>query len=117
MLPIFVNSRWSSAGTVAVNTDWFGSDIVLLSTAEAIKNRGGIDRPVKHTLQIMVPTSSIVNIQHVSNSITKVLNVNEGTALTANAGYQFSLILEGHDKPHKKQQYWLKEPVRYKYWK
>lgn len=74
--------RWETSATVLVDTDWFDADI---------SGRGG--HTVKHTLQIMVPTSTVVNLQVVFNSITKTLDLNEGIALNANAAYQFDFLV------------------------
>ncbi len=74
--------RWETSATIAINTDWFSTDIGSRANAA-----------VKHTIQMMIPTSSIVNLQIVFNSITKVFNLNEGIALNADAAYQFDLIV------------------------
>ena len=74
--------RWETSATIAINTDWFSEDI-----------SGRANVAVKHTLQIMVPASTIVNLQIVFNSITKVFNLNKGTALNANNAYQFDFIV------------------------
>ena len=90
-----VDSVWSSAGTVAVDTDWLAADVGQATDAQ--RNVAGIagadGAPVKHNLQIMVPTSTIVNLQLKKDGITKVLDLNSGEALVANAGYNFSVIL------------------------
>lgn len=74
--------RWETSATVAINTDWFSNDIGSRANAA-----------VRHTLQIMLPAASIVNLQIVFNSITKVFNLNNGGALNANAAYQFDFIV------------------------
>lgn len=74
--------RWETSATVAVDTDWFSADITSRANAA-----------VKHTISIMVPTSTVVNLQTVFNSITKTLDINEGIALNANALYQFDMIV------------------------
>ena len=75
-----------NAAQVATDTDWFSSDIVAGDLPSS-----------KHTLQMMVTVGNVVNVQLKNNSVTKVLNLNGGTALTANAGYQFDLILRPGD--------------------
>lgn len=80
-----IQARHVSA-TVAVDTDWFSSDIGIGDLPAA-----------KHTLQMMVPTSTVVNIQLKNNNITKVLEVNDGVALPANAGHQHILMLRPGD--------------------
>ena len=82
-----IGSRWETSATVNVDSDWFGTDL----TYDAGGNQS--DLPRKHTIQIMMPTSSVVNIQLKKNSITKTLDLNGGSALTGNAAYQFDLML------------------------
>ena len=81
-----VGSRWETSDTVAINTDWFATDLAVQSS-----------QINKHVLQIMVPTETVVNVLVTNNGITKTLAINEGNALTAGAGYQFVLILQPGD--------------------
>ncbi len=74
--------RWETSATVAITTDWFSTDII-----------GRANAAVKHTLQIMVPTTTIVNIQLKFNAITKVIALNGGTALPAVSLHKESLII------------------------
>lgn len=74
--------RWETSALVNANIDWFSGDIT---------GRGNV--AVKHTISIMVPTSTVVNLQTVFNSINKLLNVNEGIALNANCIYQFDMVV------------------------
>ena len=83
----FINDRWLSTTTLAVDTDWFATDIVPLITGTS----------VKHVIQIMVPTATVVNVQLKRDSITKVYNLNDGVTLAANSGLQFDLMLKAGD--------------------
>ena len=74
--------RWETSATIAVNTDWFTDDIGSRANAA-----------VKHTIQMMVPTSTVVNLQITFNAILKVFNLNEGIALNADSAYQFDFIV------------------------
>ena len=74
--------RWEDTATVAVDTDWFGADII-----------GRANTAVKHTISIMVPTGTVVNLQTVFNTFTKELNINDGIALVANSLYEFDMIV------------------------
>ncbi len=100
-----VATRWfdpvGGQGDVAENLNWFNND--LKPSQEARKRFALDDRftVVKHTLQIVVPSAVQVKIilKLVSqNTIPvpdeeKTLLLNDGTDLTANAAFQFDLIL------------------------
>ncbi len=68
----------------AVDTDWFSSNLSALTN----------DWPVKHTIQIRMATTSVVNLQVDHGSSTNILyNLNNGVALTADSPYQFDLLV------------------------
>jgi len=77
----------ATKGNIAVDTDWFPSDIT-------ISNPQHFD-PVRHTLQFSCPTGTVVNLQVAGTGVTgdKVYTLNQGTALGAAEGHQFSLIV------------------------
>ena len=78
-----VGKKWDAV-SVAINTDWFAADL------------GPIERnldSVKHTFQFMCPTTTVVNLQMVFNSVTKSVAFNSGVAIDANNGYQFSVMI------------------------
>ncbi len=70
----------------AVNTDWFGSNLGLLTA------HGG---PVKHTIQIrLATTDSVVKIELDEGTDTDIeMLLNSGNVLVAKALYIFDLIL------------------------
>jgi len=91
--------RWNDATILNVNLNWFPND---LKPSQEARRRFALDDAftvVKHTLQLFVPTSSVVNVQlklerqDGSGLTTKVFELNGGAALTANAPFQFDLIL------------------------
>ena len=88
-----VAKRWETSATIAPDVDWFGADLAPVGVAQITADKS----TVKHTLQIMVPISTEVNVQLKNNALVKVFDLNEGVALVANAGYQFDLILERGD--------------------
>ena len=77
-----IQTRWSTAATVAASADWLSADV---SVAGAF--------PVKHNFQMMVPTSTIVKAIITRGGVAKNLEFNAGVALTADAGYNFSVIM------------------------
>jgi hypothetical protein len=79
-----VGKKWNST-SIAPDTDWFSADIT--------PNQRNLES-VKHTFQFMCPTTTVVNMQLVFNSITKVLAFNSGVALDANNGYVFTVLLQ-----------------------
>jgi len=88
-----VTEKWDAAD-IAVDTDWFTDDIVPFIPArsgEALKDASTV---VKHTLEIVVPTATIINIQKKFNGITKEIILNGGAELGINIGFQFDLILQ-----------------------
>ena len=88
-----VVTRWEASAEIAALADWFPSDIVPFQES---RKRFALDDSftvVKHTLQLFVPTATVVNIQYKFNGILKVLNLNDGAALTANSAFQFDLVL------------------------
>ncbi len=86
-------TRWETSATIAINTDWFANDITPGLDARKSFALDDTFTVVKHTLQLFVPTSTVVNIQYKFNGITKVFLLNGGTALATNAPAQFDVIL------------------------
>ena len=80
-------SRWEASATVAISTDWFAFDIKGSDTGHSYK----------HTIQMMCPTSTVVNVIVTNNSISKTYPVNSGAALTALVPYQFVFIVRPGD--------------------
>lgn len=87
-----VAKKWDT-NSIAVDTDWFGTDLGPSLNSERKGISINFDRPVKHTFQFSCPTATIINLQVVFNSITKVHTLNSGTEIGANNGNQFSIIL------------------------
>lgn len=94
--------RWFSAGDIGADADWFTED---LKASQEARRRFALDDAftvVKHTLQIFVPATTIVNIQlkfprqdviNNGDSLTKVFPLNDNNALTAATPFQFDLML------------------------
>jgi len=85
--------RWEMTTMIAPNIDWFISPI---KPGVEGRKRFALDDSftvVKHTLQLFIPVTAIVNIQYKFNNITKVFLLNGGDPLVANAPFQFDLIL------------------------
>ena len=80
-----INAAHVSA-TVSVGANWFTSDIGIGDLPAA-----------KHTLQMAVATSSVVNVILKNNSVETTMAVNDGTALPANAGHQHIIMLRPGD--------------------
>lgn len=79
-------SRWEASATVAVDTNWFTNNIgpdVQQAT------------PSKFTVQIMVPTSTVVEFDLTDGTTNKTGTVNNGGALVANSWQQFDLMVKG----------------------
>lgn len=78
-----VRQRWEESATIAPDVDYFAADITARS-----------NKAVKHTIQIFMPTTGgVVNLQVIFATFLKVLELNEGVALVANAAYQFDFIV------------------------
>ena len=78
-----VIDTWSSAAvSVATSTDWFAADVSV-----------GGSFPVKHMFQFMVPTATVVYMDMAKDGIEKRLEFNGGTALPANSGQNFGVII------------------------
>ncbi len=75
-------NRWEASATVAVDTNWFASNV-----------DGPTGIPVKHTLMIMVPTSTVVEVDITDGTTLKTATLNAGVALAANAWYIFDIIV------------------------
>jgi len=84
--------KWDNV-SVAINTDWFASDI----GSEVRPGKRGFQEyynaPVKHSIQIMVPTESVVKVIGTLGGITKTLELNNGLSLGANNIYIFDIIV------------------------
>ena len=90
--------RTVDSPTILINANWFAVDIDPFDATFEEKKRNDHVDVVKHTLQITVPTATVVNIQSkFTGTATKVKDVNNGTALVANATVQFDLLLERGD--------------------
>lgn len=66
----------------AVNTDWFASNV------------SPTNAPANHRIYILLATTSVVNLQMndgINSNIT--MNLNGGTALTADSLYAFDIIV------------------------
>jgi hypothetical protein len=95
-----VDKKWDAV-TVAVDTNWFASDIRPSTNSERLNSNTigaeGIsspaDNPVKHTFQFSCPTATVVNMQLKYAGITSVHNFNAGAAIGIDNGMQFSVIL------------------------
>jgi len=73
-------------GTIAVDTDWFPSDITIADVK--------FWNPVKHNFQITCPTATIVNLQVVAPSVTVKEHIfKQGLALGADMPHNFSLMM------------------------
>ena len=80
------DARWEASTTVAVDTNWFTSNITTANTGF----------PSKFTLQIMVPTSTVVEVDMTDGTTAKAaISINGGTALTASTWYIFDIIVPG----------------------
>jgi len=76
-------TRWEASATVAVDTNWFTNNIV--------PSRPG--RMAKFTLLVMVPTSTVIEVDITDGTTNKTGTLNDGTALTAAAWYAFSVFV------------------------
>lgn len=88
-----VAEKWDAVA-IAVDTNWFTDDIVPFIPARkdfALEDGATV---VKHTLEIVVPADTVVNIQKKFNIITKTVTLNGGDVLLADVGYQFDLMLQ-----------------------
>jgi len=95
-----VATRWFDAG---VNPA-LATDPQTITPGQEARNRFSLNDAstvVKHTLQIVVSAAAIVNIKmrFTSQDVTPIVNaektliLNGGTALTADVGFQFDIIL------------------------
>lgn len=84
--------KWDAVA-VAVDTDWFGTDLTPSTNAQRSGVSSHFDAPVKHTFQFSCPTATVVNLQLKYNAITSVHKFNGGAEIGASNGSQFSVIL------------------------
>lgn len=82
-----VNDRWESSATVAINTDWFSSDIGPI----------GMRTSVKHSIEITMAATGIVKIVRTRDSIAKSQILNGGCALPTDVMHIFDIILKQGD--------------------
>ena len=87
-----VAKKWDAV-TVAPDTDWFAQDLTSSTNAQRSGVASNFDIPVKHTFEFSCPTATVINLQLKFNSIIKVFTFNQGNAIGANNGNQFSVIL------------------------
>jgi len=88
-----VDVRWTSGTDITAGSPWFAID---LKPGLDARKRFALDDSftvVKHTLQLFVPSSTVVNVIYKFNAIDKTFILNGGTALVAGAPFQFDLIL------------------------
>jgi len=76
-------TRWEASATVAVDTNWFTTNI-------APENKG---KQSKFTILMMVPTSTVVEVDIADGTTNKTGTLNGGTALTASAWYVFNITV------------------------
>ena len=76
-------SRWEASATVAVNTDWFTSNI-----APEKQNK-----PSKFTVQILMATTSVVEFDITDGTTNKTGKINNGGSLIAAVWYHFDVEL------------------------
>lgn len=87
----FVAKRWLGAGDVAINTNWFANDINGFDVSARKFSPQDNVTAVKHTLQIIVPTETVVTIKASLDGFAKDIIVNNNNAIVANVGIQFDL--------------------------
>lgn len=81
--PEFKASRWEASATVAVDTNWFADNI-----KPSHRGKGS-----KFTVQIMVPTVTVVEFDITDGTTNKTAAVNNGGALIADKWYQFDVVV------------------------
>ncbi len=82
-----VDDRWETSDTVAINTDWFSSDL----------GPRGERTSVKHSIEITMAATGIVKIVRTRDSITKNQILNGGCALPTDTLQIFDIILKQGD--------------------
>lgn len=76
-------SRWEASDTVAINTNWFVNNLQPA--------RRGMS--AKFTVQMLVPTSTVVEFDITDGTVNKTGTVNDGVALVADTWQQFDVII------------------------
>lgn len=95
-----VDKKWDAV-SIAVDTNWFASNIKPSSSSQRINahtvSRRGISspvgNPVKHTFQFSCPTATVINLQIKFAGLTKTFTFNDGVAIGVNIGKNFSVVL------------------------
>ncbi len=79
-----IAKKWDAVATAA-NADWFASDLDKSTSAE--RKAGGVflhtEFPVKHTLQIECPSSTVVKVVQTFNAVQKTVYLNRGKKIRA----------------------------------
>jgi len=79
-----VGNKWDAVA-VAINTDWFSANLAIGPSASP--------RPMVHTIQILLATTSVVSVLVTDGATAKSLRLNGGVAVPAAVLYSEDILI------------------------